>query len=140
MPYSECRVDRLTYGRVPIAWIMSIPREMAPDLFVQAPEFPVSRADALAMARERVACDPAAILYLSKEILRPGELSLQLGDIAPTEGPDTRGSWVGFVDLVPTQNWAHRCLYLFIDSDRRFREFPAQWYPVGLRELFAREI
>jgi len=135
---TEHRMDRLAFGDVPISRIMSIPSSFSAVLSLQASEFPVPRSDVPALIRERVAREPGAVVYLSKTILRPGDLKLRLGEIGPGGSPHQLGSWVVFVDLVPEQNWAHRCLYVFIDCDRTLREVAAEWYPVGWRESFAR--
>jgi hypothetical protein len=134
----ECRMDRRAHGDVPISLIMSIPRQISPTLSVRAPDFPVPRGEIQALIRDRIAREPGAVVYLSKEILRPRDLTLRLGEIDPAKGPHALGSWVAFVDLIPDQNWSHRCLYLFIDSDRSLREVAAEWFPVDWRESFAR--
>ena len=137
MPVAECRIDKLAHDRVPIWLVMGIPQEFAPQLWVLAPEFPVRRADAAQIVREWAAKYPGAKAYLSKEIVRPNELTLQLGELPADGGPARMGSWAGFIDLVPDQNWSHQCLYLFIDEDKAIRETQADWYPTTFRTAFA---
>lgn len=70
---------------------------------------------------------------LSKRPLRPHELSLRMGQIAPENMPDDSGSWVAFVDQNLNANFAHECLYLLVDPSGKVRSFSAEWYPVRLR-------
>ena len=106
-------------------------------------DFPISRNDAVRLVLAHVATlsdrrdddpDMYPVVHLSKEPLRAGELHLRV-DNGPLElEPAEDGSWVAMVDLYPSANWSHDCVYLFLDANRQIRELREHWFPADWEE------
>ena len=46
------------------------------------------------------------------------------------DAPDFKASLVIFVDLCPDANWAHECLYIFLDAQsNNYKMCKADWPP-----------
>lgn len=75
-------------------------------------------------------------LYLCRTVVAPGTFKLGVGSIDAAEAAGEHGSWVFFLDPLPSANYAHPCWYFFVDRDGSVRTHPAMWYPDGWYEQY----